>query len=507
MSGQAAHPPPRSPAPPLGADPALLEALILASPDVVVAVDDDGKIVAASPAVEPVFGYRAIELVGQPVEVLVPEHLRAAHVGDRTEFLVTPRPRPMGAGLHLEGRRRDGSTFPIDVALVPVLLDGRRWVGAFVRDVTERRRGEVLLEYANEVNQRLISESAGLSATGSDILALVANRARILVGAATAWVVVQSPSGELVVAAADGSGARSLVGTELSAHESLAGRAMAERATQMVDDMASNSAVLAPARTLGLGPGMYLPLADDVVLGTLVLAREAGGQPFTRADAAVAELFASAAALALSLGRARQEVEELRFASEHDRIARDLHDTVIQRLFALGMGLQGVTRMVSGPAAERIDSAVDALDEIIREIRDTIFDLQARRDRPSLRTQLRDVAAEAEEQLGFAPALGLRGPLDTSVTDLVATHLLAVVRESLSNVARHAGATKVEVMIVASSDGVTVTVADDGSGAAEPTGSGHGLANIASRAEELGGHFHIGPGPLGGAIVEWRVPV
>jgi PAS domain S-box-containing protein len=480
----------------------LLEALVAAVPDGVVVVDAEGRIELVNPAVETLFGYAPDELTGQPVEVLVPEEVRDAHLQHREGYVDTPRPRPMGVGLELHGRRRDGTTFPIDVSLAPVSVGGRRRFGAFVRDATERRRSASLQMYVNEIDRRLLS-----GVEPEDTLFLIAGRARNLVGAAVAWVVTaDGRTGRLEVAAADGAGADALVGVELPPEATFSALVMESARPLTVPDMAAEPAVLAQARTLQLGPGMYVPLeADGMSIGALVVARPAGQPGFSEADQSVVQLFAGSAALTLSLAMAREQLDELRMAGEHDRIARELHDTVIQRLFALGMGLQGILRMVSGAAADRINQSVDAIDDVIRDIRETIFDLQQPATAATLRRQVREVAAEARDQLGFAPRLAFRGPVESAVPDPVVPHVLAVVREALSNAARHARAGSVDVVIEATSSHVSVCVADDGIGPPDGPTSGNGLINMAARAKELGGDLRLVAREPRGTVLEWRV--
>ena len=490
--------------PPSEAEDRLLEALVAAVPDGVVVVDAAGRIEMVNPAVETLFGYPPDDLVGQPVEVLVPEDVRDAHLHNREMYVSTPRPRPMGAGLELHGLRRDGTTFPIDVSLAPVIVGGQRRFGAFVRDATERRRSASLQEYVNEIDRRLLS-----GVEPEDTLLLIATRARTLMRAAVAWVVTaDGRTGRLEVAAAEGTGAEALVGVELPPEATLAALVMESAHPLVVPDMTADPAVLAQARNLELGPGIYVPLqAEGVSLGALAVARAAGQPEFTEADQSVVQLFAGSAAVTLSLAIAREQLEELRMATEHDRIARDLHDTVIQRLFALGMGLQGILRMVSGAATDRINQSVDAIDEIIREIRETIFDLQQPATAVTLRRRVREVAAEARDQLGFAPRLAFRGPVESAVPDPVVPHLLAVVREALSNTARHARASSVEVVIEATTSQVSVCVADDGVGPPAGPTSGNGLVNMAARAGELGGDLRVLAREPRGTVLEWRVTI
>jgi len=482
---------------------AMAEALINASPDAVVIVDPAGTIRSCNRAVESLFGYQPAELVGQRIEVLVPERLRAGHTTHRTQYSSEPMSRPMGVGLPLFGQRRDGSTFPVDISLSP-LLGRTELVAAFVRDGTERRRYETLLRDVNQISQELL---AGRPIPR--ILTLTAGRARELIGAATAWTVVPAGAGRLVVAAADGRGAPELVGASLSASSSLSGRAIADGKPIIIEDLTEDAEVLPEARRLGLGAGLFLPLAGErETIGALVVGRERGAEPFARTDLMIAQSFASAAGVVLALGRARAELEDLQIVSEHERIARDLHDTVIQRLFAIGMGLQSLERRAGPALAERIDSSVQALDTVIRDIRETIFDLnRARSEGPDLRQRLGAVLSEARTQLGFEPGVSYRGPIESVVDEEVAVHLLAVLREALSNAARHSEATDIRVGVTADATFVVLSVMDNGVGLDRSRRSGHGMGNMSERARLLGGQLELSPADPRGTVLEWRVPV
>jgi PAS domain S-box-containing protein len=482
----------------------LVQELLDASPDALVVVGPDGVIELATQAVEPLLGYKPDELLGQPVEVLLPGSLRETHVQHRRSYSDGPDVRPMGRGLDLRAVRKDGTELPVDVSLVPRVL-GERWqVGAFVRDATERRRNEDLHAYVNEISRNALSGHHT-----DDLLQLTTRRARTLTGASIAWVAVRNArADEVVVAAADGPGAGGLLGQTLPASTSLAARAMAGGQTLVIDDLSAEPAVLPAARRVGLGPGMYLPmLAEDGPVGALVLARGPAAPPFSPGETVAAEVFASAAAIVFALGSARESVEVLRMTSEHERIARDLHDTVIQRLFALGMRLQAAERLAQGPAAERIRETVDAIDEVIREIRETIFDLN-RRDSsdPDLRQKFRQVTAEAAGHLGFTPRIAFRGPVEAATDEALTNQLLAVLREALANVGRHAQATTVDVVLTAADGNVTLSVADDGIGISDAPTAGHGTTNMASRAEGLGGEMILSRRHPSGTLLRWRVP-
>jgi signal transduction histidine kinase len=249
----------------------------------------------------------------------------------------------------------------------------------------------------------------------------------------------------------------------------------------------------------------------DQVYGNLYVTEKQGAAEFSAEDEALAVALAGAAAIAIENARLHARVRELALVEDRERIAADLHDTVIQRLFATGLGLEASVRLAPPDVAGRIEQAVTDLDETIRQIRSAIFALQpppvARR---GLRAHILALATEAAASLGFEPHVRLDGPLDHAVSDDLSDHLLATLREALSNVVRHAGATRVEVTVHASAGGELVaTVTDNGVGLVrQERPGGRGLANMAHRAEVLGGKLTFAPGAGGhGTIVTWRVPL
>ena len=311
------------------------------------------------------------------------------------------------------------------------------------------------------------------------------------------------------VVAGAGTDIDEIVGATLDASSSLSAKAMGAGQPVLVADMHAEPAVIREAREAGFGPGVYFPMVtQEGPIGALVAARRSGATAFTDAEVAATEAFASAAAVGLALGTARESLEHLRMVSDQERIARDLHDTVIQRLFALGMGLQGAQRLADEPLAQRIRAAVEAIDEVIREIRETIFDL----NRPyaaglDVRQRVRGLAAEAAGPLGYRPRVSFRGPVEAELTEPILAQLLSVLREALSNVTRHARASRVDVVVVAEGDTVTLSVADDGIGVPDVPVAGHGLENMTRRAADLGGDCFVTRRRPAGTIVQWRVPL
>jgi len=267
-----------------------------------------------------------------------------------------------------------------------------------------------------------------------------------------------------------------------------------------------------PAHHPPMGSFLGVPIrVRGQVFGNLYLTDKRGAAEFSDEDEILAVSLAGAAGIAIENSRLAARVRELSLVEDRERIAADLHDTVIQRLFATGLGLQAAVRALDNPAAAvRLQEAVDDLDETIRQIRSTIFALQGPRVAGrSLQDELVALVAEAAGSLGFEPRLHLGGPVDERISDAIGAQLLAVLREALSNVVRHAGATTTSVVVEVTDTDLVVTVIDDGVGAGvgERPG-GQGLASLHHRAEALGGALEVGAGTDGtGTTVRWQVPL
>jgi nitrate/nitrite-specific signal transduction histidine kinase len=244
------------------------------------------------------------------------------------------------------------------------------------------------------------------------------------------------------------------------------------------------------------------------VFGNLYLTDKISGEAFTEVDEELAIGLAGAAGVAIENARLSARVRDLALIEDRERIARDLHDTVIQRLFATGMSLQSTIRLVEADpaaAARRVDQAVADLDVTIKDIRTAIFGLEQHAVSGGLRARVVAAAHAARDALGFEPRVVFDGPLDTTVGPDAAEAVVATVREALSNVARHAGASAVDVEVTVDDD-VRVHVRDDGVGIPDAPGAGHGLANMAARADRLGGAFSAARATPAGTIVTWRAP-
>lgn len=244
------------------------------------------------------------------------------------------------------------------------------------------------------------------------------------------------------------------------------------------------------------------------VFGNLYLTDKRGG-PFTDTDEELAIGLAAAAGVAIENTRLLARTRELDIAHERERIARDLHDTVIQRLFATGLSLQSAARLSDRPdVVERIQAAVDELDTTVRDVRSSIFELNPP---PSssrgLRRQLLAVGDEFFDALGYSPTFRFEGPVDSGVPDSLVTHVVAVVREGLANVAKHAGSPTAEVRVAVGHGEVIVVLEDAGRGLGERRPDGRGLGNLEARALELGGAFELSARPVGGTTLRWSAPI
>jgi signal transduction histidine kinase len=242
------------------------------------------------------------------------------------------------------------------------------------------------------------------------------------------------------------------------------------------------------------------------VYGNLYLTNKTTAAEFSEDDEELALALAFAAGVAIENARLHSLVRDHALMEDRDRIARDLHDSVIQRLFAIGLSLQGTARLVGRTeAVTRIGEAIESIDATIRELRKAIFDMEPTNHEDGLFSKVLSLVHELTPILGLDPRVSVAGPVDRVATGPMTDAVLAVLREALTNVAKHARASEVAILISAG-DELRVVVADDGEGIDGPTGEGLGLHNMRQRAERLGGSMEIGRSREGGTRLAWHIP-
>jgi signal transduction histidine kinase len=259
-----------------------------------------------------------------------------------------------------------------------------------------------------------------------------------------------------------------------------------------------------PAMTSFLGVPVRV---HGEVYGILYLTNKMTAPEFSEDDEELVLALAMAAGIAIENARLHGIVRDRALTEDRDRIARDLHDSVIQRLFAIGLSLQGTARLVERPeAVMRIGEAIDKLDETIRQLRKAIFDIELTISREGLHPKVLDLVHELRPVLGLLPQVSFTGPVDTVVGDPLAEEVLAVLREALTNVGKHARASQV-VITIAAGEELRLVVADDGVGIRDAKAAGLGLKNLRQRAERLGGDVELGTSREGGTRLTWHVPL
>ncbi|MGW6012060.1 GAF domain-containing protein [Streptomyces sp. NPDC055210] len=371
----------------------------------------------------------------------------------------------------------------------------------------ESRLRERWLQASAEITHCLMSGS-----DRAEVLGLIAERARDITSAALTVVALPMENTDSLTAElAFGEAAEAHRGLVLPVDEGLIGRAFSAAASVASPDISAEERdASGPPRFTGLGPAVAVPIGTgERVRGIVLLVRESGGPAFTEKETRALQGFAAQAAVAMELAERREDAEEIAVLKDRDRIARDLHDLAIQRLFATGMTLQSASRFIEhDEASERVSRAVDDLDETIKIIRSTIFGLRAREGAaaPGLRARVVRVVGEAAPVLGFTPSLQMEGLVDTQVAKETADHVVAVLSEALTNIARHARATCAAVVLETDGREVRLTVSDDGVGIA-PGGRRSGLRNMAERAGQLGGELRLDSPEGGGTTLVWWAPV
>ncbi|QHY98829.1 Redox sensor histidine kinase response regulator DevS [Streptomyces sp. S4.7] len=447
---------------------------------------------------------RLTDLAGHPASYGFPAH----HPPMRTFLGVPIRVRDQVFGNLYLTDKRGGQDFDTEDEGVIATLSVAAGVAIDNARLYEGVRRQQRWQRANtEITNSLFSGSPR-----AKVLGLIAGRAGDLTGAEVADLFLPVPGTDsLVVELAAGGREEERRGHVVPVDGTLPGAAYRRGLPVSTACPADDDRFTGKTGDLtGLGPAVAVPLGTaEHRLGVLLLVRPAGEPVFTDSEIDPLLVFAGQAAVALELAERRRDTEQLALLEDRDRIARDLHDLAIQRLFATGMTLQSAARLVDhAGAAERLNRAVGDLDETIKIIRSTIFGLRVRDEEAgrSLRARAARTAGEAASVLGYPPRLSMEGLLDTDVPPPVADHVHAALGELLSNAARHAHATRVGIDLRATTDEVVLTVTDNGRGmGSEERRSG--LRNLSERALGAGGAFTIETPDAGGSRFVWRAPL
>jgi two-component system, NarL family, sensor histidine kinase DevS len=372
----------------------------------------------------------------------------------------------------------------------------------------EARQRERRLEAIREISTRILE-----GADPEDILELVALRARELVGADLATIAVPADQREsLRIQVADGMYSDELRGMEFPMEPSVSGEPIHTGNPVVLSDASGDERAYQPMIRLGeMGPAMFLPLSvRGNPFGTLAVANRTGGRTFSQEDLAVVETFAGQASVAIEYGRVQSELKRLTVMDERERIAKELHDGVIQSLFAVGMGLQATATLSKDPALEqRISDAVGEIDRAIRDLRNYIFGLRpgVLADR-QLDQAIRQLAEDFQGKTGVTTAVEIDGRVAAEVSGR-AGDVIQLIREALSNIGRHANAATCRVSLIRTKEGALLEIDDDGQGfdSEAAKGKGHGLRNLEERANSIGGELEIASAKSDGTTIRVRIPL
>lgn len=448
---------------------------------------------------------RLTTLSDHPSSVGFPPH----HPPMRTFLGVPVKVRDEVFGNLYLTEKADGQKFTEDDEVVVQALAAAAGIAiANARLYEESRVRQQWLEATRDVATELLA-----GGEPKEVLALVTQQALSLTQSACTFVALPEdphvPSAEvtdLVVIAAAGVDAEAITGQRLSVDDSQSGAAYRSEETVVCDKLPYN--LFSNTRTR-FGPAVVVPLrVGATVIGVLTTIRPADAQPMDDTTTAMLTAFADQAALVLQLSDTQRRMRELDVLSDRDRIARGLHDHVIQRLFAVGLSLQGTVQRARTPEVKsRLMDTIDDVQSIVQDIRHSIFDLQSNNtaDSSKYRKHLHGIIVETTADSGLRTIVRLAGPV-TVLAPPLSDDVEAVLREAVSNVVRHAHASLVSVELKVG-DEVSIEVADDGVGVPDDIARRSGLANLAVRAEKAGGTFRIENRSEGGTIVRWTAPL
>jgi signal transduction histidine kinase len=483
---------------------------------IVTVLDRDGALehfVPAGPDGQTVDRVARLPVREGPLAPVVDEGRTVRLAGDERGLEVVQLTAVLGIPVEADGAVVGGLYLcdPIDRA---TFTDGDEQLGLLFARVAAALIQRARLTQAAEQRQRWLSESAALTRallSGDDVnpLRLVVERVRDTADADLVAVVAERVEGRAYeVIEAAGPHAAALVGRMVSA-AALASRVIVEGVPRVVSDLSSGGRHAELADLVGAESAVLVPLSGaGVDRGLLAMYRRPERPGFNGAEMDAAAMFAAQLSLALELADSRTKRERDVLLDDRGRIARDLHDHVIQRLFAIGLTTQSVTAQVDPRASARLQDCVDGIDQSIAQIRSTIYRLTGPlvSGENSIRTRAARLVEDMAPVLGFRAELDVRGPVDFGVEDDLTDDCVAVLREAITNAAKHAQANRVTVTITVSAAELCLEVGDDGRGIGAVSRRS-GLANLRTRAERRGGRLIVASGTPRGTRLTWTVPI
>ena len=490
-----------------------LAALVRSSTDAIISTTVEGHVTSWNPAAEELFLYGGDAVVGRHIDILVPDQSRLVF----EELLDGANQGLRQVARDTSWRDSEGRLIDVAVSVSPLRFQSEKLTGFsfIVRDVSERKRAELELRRLVAEEELFMRQHAATAeirlklldgAKLSESLETICQRSAELVDAQVV-IIARMMGGDISVIAGVGPGEDFVGGAPMPGDSFVA--QVIERGAPIEVARRSDASSVVVTNEMPDGPTLGIPIVvGAMTVGAMAFIRANDAEPFGVADRLFAETLAAQVAIALEFDRARIDRELVMLSGDRERIARDLHDLVVQRIFGAGISLQSaLSRIDQGFVSERVNSAIDQLDETIREIRNTIFSL----NNPiigneELRAQILDVSSRAAESLGFEPSVVFELDPQVTIDESVCQHAIAVVREGLSNIARHAHAHSVDITFAALRSQLTIVIIDDGVGLKDVSRSS-GLQNLSNRATSMGGRFSVVGQSTGGTRLEWIVPI
>lgn len=470
----------------------------------IISIDQSQRIILFNKGAERIFGYAADEIIGQPLDILLPGQLQAAHRSHVKDFSNSnDTARLMGERQEIFGRRKNGQKFPAEASISKLEVGSQKIFTAVLRDVTERwlveQEREKLITELRTLNETARAISAELSR--EDVLQKIADAARALIKARYAALGLHDGQGHLSQFITSGVGPeeKAKIGP-LPIGRGLLGLLLYQGESMIVNDVAGHpDSVGFPEHHPAMQSMLGVPIfSKGELIGGLYLTDKEDGSDFNETDRQLVEMLALQAAIAIENSSLYEQTQRLAIFEERERFARDLHDGIIQSIYAVGLTLDQIKLDISSinnVTAEQIDLSLKSLASVIQDLRNYIFDLrpQALKYR-GLRARLEGLIKELRVNTLMPIENKISPDIDLYLSDMQASHVFHIAHEALANAARHAKANKIYLSLLREDEKVMLVIEDDGIGfkSKPKVKPGHrGLANMRTRASEIGGLLQI----------------